>query len=243
MPLRDHFHPPLSVERPWQGIHGAWAAGIAGRLNQDLLPPEYFALPLVSVRGQVEVDVGSFEREATISGQGNGGTAATAVYAPPKPTRCEPVDFLSLPAYEVHILQEFGGPKLRAAIELISPANKDRPAHRLAFATKVAAYLQAGVAVVLVDVVTDRTANLHEDVRLVLKLSDGFAWQSATKLYMAAYRSVNSESGESLEAWLETLTIGRELPEVPLWLAADLCVPLPLEETYEATCASLRITV
>ncbi|MCI0381206.1 MAG: DUF4058 domain-containing protein [Gemmataceae bacterium] len=226
MPLRDHFHPPLSVERSWQGIHGAWAAGIAGRLNQDLLPPVYFALPLVSA--------GNDKHEMT---------TATVVNSPARPTRSAPIDFLSLPAYEVQVIEQTGSRKLRAAIEIVSPTDKDRPACRLAFATKVAAYLQASVTIVLIDVVTDRTANLHEDVRLVLKLSDGFAWQSATKLYTAAYHSVNSEGGESLEAWLEQLQIGSELPDVPLWLAADLCMPLPLEETYEATCASLRITV
>ena len=44
MPLLDHFHPPLSVDRPWEGIHSAWATTIATQLNQDHLPPDYFAI-------------------------------------------------------------------------------------------------------------------------------------------------------------------------------------------------------
>ena len=46
MPLLDHFHPPLSMERPWEGIHSTWASTIATQLNQDQLPAEYFAMPL-----------------------------------------------------------------------------------------------------------------------------------------------------------------------------------------------------
>src|SRR5208337_1039658 len=43
MPLLDHFHPPLQGRRHWEGFHGWWAAAIAGRLNEHLLPPEYVA--------------------------------------------------------------------------------------------------------------------------------------------------------------------------------------------------------
>ena len=61
MPLLDHFHPPLSVERPWEGMHSTWASTIATQLNQDQLPEEYFAMPLVTVGGGVQVDVGTFQ--------------------------------------------------------------------------------------------------------------------------------------------------------------------------------------
>lgn len=44
-----------------------------------------------------------------------------------------------------------------------------------------------------------------------------------------------------LEVWPETLTHGQPLPVLPLWLTLDLCVPVRLEESYLATCRSLRI--
>ena len=62
MPLLDHFHAPLSLQRPWDGIHAAWANQIAVLLNDELLPEDYFAIPQIKVEGRVEVDV------ATISG-------------------------------------------------------------------------------------------------------------------------------------------------------------------------------
>ena len=49
-----------------------------------------------------------------------------------------------------------------AAIELISPGNKDRVGKRRLFAAKCATYLSRGIGLILVDVVTSRAANLHE---------------------------------------------------------------------------------
>ena len=80
MLLLDHFHPPLSVERPWEGLHSTWVAAMATQLNQDQLPEEYFAMPLVTIGGGVQVDVGTFQtgkqQERT-----NGGIA-TEIWAP-----------------------------------------------------------------------------------------------------------------------------------------------------------------
>jgi hypothetical protein len=241
MPLLDHFHPPLSLERPWEGIHSAWASVIAARLNDDQLPPDNFAMPLVSVGGRVEMDVGTFQSD-TPDIPGNG-AVATAVWAPPRPLLTAEVDFLAPDVYEVQVLQQMGGPKLRAAIELVSPANKDRPGHRQAFAVKCASYLQRGVSVIVIDIVTERTANLHTELTRVLGKADTLAWQSASELYAVAYRPIRAENQGYIEAWPEALTVGQALPTLPLWLAEELCLPLPLEESYRATCASLRIRI
>ena len=47
MPLLDHFNPPLNRTHPWRSFHGAWAAAMARLLNQGVLPPGYYAVPLV----------------------------------------------------------------------------------------------------------------------------------------------------------------------------------------------------
>ena len=142
MPLLDHFHPPLSVERPWEGIHSTWASTIATQLNQDQLPAEYFAMPLVTVGGGVQVDVGTFQSGAQQESAPGG--VATQLWAPPQPPLSAVVDFVSLDVYEVRVMQQMGGPQLRAAIELVSPANKDRASHRRAFAVKCVGLLAAG---------------------------------------------------------------------------------------------------
>ena len=57
MPLLDHFKLPLNRTHPWRSFHRAWAAAIARLLNQGVLPPEYYALPLVDREGPIEIDL------------------------------------------------------------------------------------------------------------------------------------------------------------------------------------------
>ncbi len=147
---------------------------------------------------------------------------------------------LELDVCEVRIYEDLSGVQLRAAIELVSPANKDRPGSRRTFAAKCAGYLKQAVSVVIIDVVTDRTANLHADLLEMLEVTEA-AWESPTQLYAVAYRPVPVQRQQRIEAWPEVLTLGRALPVLPLWLRVDLSVPLQLEETYVTTCEGLRI--
>jgi hypothetical protein len=39
MPLRDHFHPPLSTRRYWHSFHQAWATYLASDLNAQTTRP------------------------------------------------------------------------------------------------------------------------------------------------------------------------------------------------------------
>ena len=78
------------------------------------------------------------------------------------------VDFARLDSYEIRVYQDLGGAELRAAIELVSPANKDRAGSRRTFAAKCAGYLKHGIGVLVVDVVTARSANLHAELFDVL---------------------------------------------------------------------------
>src|SRR5438270_549361 len=74
------------------------------------------------------------------------------------------------------------------AIELISPSNKDRPVERQAFAAKCASYLHEGISVVLIDIITNRRANLHNEILNLLEESDAARLPSEVELYAAAYR-------------------------------------------------------
>jgi hypothetical protein len=214
---------------------------MATQLNQEQLPADYVAMPLVTIGGGVHVDVGTFQTGEPQENP-NGGVT-TRLWAPPQPPLSAVVDFASLDVYEVRVMQQMGGPKLRAAIELVSPANKDRVSHRRAFAIKCAGYLQLGVAVVIIDVVTERTANLHADLVDILGLAPCLAWRSPSHMYAVAYRATQSADAQRLEAWPEALTVGAPLPTMPLWLSEELCLPLRLEESYRATCVALRIRV
>ena len=88
MPLHDHFHPPWSVQRPWEGFHSAWATAIAFHLNSGILPAEYFAMPLLEVQGRVEVDVATYQEAERLN------SSNAAVWAPPQPTVTVPLSVL-----------------------------------------------------------------------------------------------------------------------------------------------------
>jgi hypothetical protein len=239
MPLLDHFRPPLSVSHPWKGFHSAWANTITNQLN-EVLPEGYYAIPEVPLGDQIEIDVATLEW----SGKGALGEAgpATAVWAPPRPRLAAAVDFSRVHGTEVHVFQDQGGPQLRAAIELASPANKDRPRSRLTFAAKCVGYLERGVAVVVIDTVTGRHVNLHAEIVQTLEPAEGLAWESPSRLYGVAYRVVSRDGQVHVAAWPESLAVGEPLPTLPFWVGADLCLPLPLEATYTAACRGLRIT-
>jgi len=238
MPLLDQFHPPLHGPRRWEGFHHAWAANIAQHLNREVLPPEFFAESEISLGPTLEIDVANVE--LTNGRQASGTATATTVWAPAKPSLVFPVDFARLDVCEVRVYEDLGGAQLRAAIELVSPSNKDRPGSRRTFAAKCAGYLKQAVSVIIIDAVTERTANLHADLLEALDVSQA-SWESPTQLYAIAYRPVPIQKRQSIEAWPETLTLGHALPVLPLWLRLDLCLPLQLEETYTTTCTGLRI--
>ena len=227
MSLRDHFRPPLSDRRDWHSFHNAWATYLSAQLN-TCLPVGYFAEPNVTFR--IEIDV------ATLAEEGAGAKADHS-WTPPPPRQTAPVT-LSGPVVEVGIFDRTAGPVLAGAIELLSPANKDRPATRAAFVSKCATYLQAGVGLVIVDVVTERTADLHHELLAHLGV---VATGTAAPLYAAAYRTLDRDGTVSLDVWHEPLALGQHLPTLPMWLRGDLCLPVELQATYERTCVSLRM--
>src|SRR5262249_51057553 len=136
-------------------------------------------------------------------------------WTPPAPQATLPLVIVT-DLVEVRVLRGEGGPVLAGAIEFVSPSNKDRPLARDAFVSKRAAYLQQGAGLVIVDIVTERRANLHRD--LLSRVSpDGPSGPDAD-LYAAAYRPFGREGQPTLEVWHEVLRLGGSLPTLPLWL-------------------------
>ena len=244
MPLRDHFRSPLVDRRSWDGLHGGWPMMIVAGLDRRL-PERYVAEPQVHLGSSFEIDVATYDEGQTdpapaVETDGGGGVA-TAVWAPPQPTLAVATDLSDLDEYAVRVYDTKAGRRLVAAVELVSPANKDRPEHRRAFVAKCAALLLDNVCVAIVDVVTTRTANLYGDLVEFLGVADPSLPEEPTPLYAAACRRSRREEARLLETWSHLLEIGRPLPTLPLWLTETLSVPLELESSYEQTCRILRI--
>ena len=244
MPLRDHFRPPLDNVRSWEELHGGWPMMLVAALSRRL-PPRYIAAPRVHLGSSFEIDVASYEEDepgALASGEGaEGGGVATAVWAPPRPTFEVTTDLPDQDEYEVRVYDTKRHRCLVAAVEIVSPANKDRPETRRAFVAKCAALLQQHVSVAIVDLVTTRQFNLYGDLLALIGQAAPALEPEPPPLYAAACRWSRQEDAWRFRAWSHTLTLGQPLPTLPLWLADNLAVPLELEASYEETCRILRI--
>lgn len=230
MSLQDHFHPPLSLRRHWHSFHNAWATYVASDLNR-ILPEGYFAEP--NVQFGIEIDVAAFDQES------NGHTGPTG-WTPPAPAMTIPFAVIG-DLVEIQVFSAEGGPTLAGAIELVSPANKDRPERRNAFVSKCAAYLQQGLGLAMVDVVTERPWNLFDELVSALSLEPQSPWD--VDLYAAAFHPVMPADSPHLEIWREELAVGQPLPTLPFWLRGGLCFRLDLEASYARTCQEHRLNV
>ena len=225
---------PLSRTHPWRGFHGAWAAAMARLLNAGILPPGYYAAPFLDRDGPVEIDVATLREFPPAGGSGE-----LTRWAPPDPGLAVAVDWPSVDEVRVEIHADDGDPSLAAAVELVSPRNKDRPRSREVFAAKCAGYLQRGCGLVVVDAVTTRRADLHADLLAALGVDGGPGLQASPSV--VSYRAVGRDHEGRLQAWPSPMGIGESMPTVPLWLGIDLAVPLDLEASHEAACVDLRI--
>ena len=234
MPLLDHFHPPLSRTYNWRGFHGTWAVEMARLLNGGLLPSGYLAQPFVDRDGPIEIDVAALQTNGSAHP-----IDRIREWAPDAPALAVAVDLTAEDDIRVEIFTDDGDPRLAAAIEIVSPGNKDRPESRRAFVAKTASYLRRGCGVVVVDVVTNRRADLHAELLTTIG-ADPLPTSSAG-LLAVSYRALADHGRARLHAWPTPLGLGEVLPTVPLWLASDLAVPLDLEVSYAAACADLRI--
>jgi hypothetical protein len=238
MPLLDHFNPPLSRTHPWRSFHGAWAAAMARLLNHGVLPSGYYAVPLVDRDGPIEIDVAALREQGAPEPVGE--AAGPQTWTPPAPALALAVELPAADEVEVQVFFDDGDPRLAAAVELLSPRNKDRPQARQAFAVKCVGYLQQGSSVVVVDIVTTRRTDLNAAILSLLGVRTDAAMP--TGLSAVSYRAIGrEEETQELQVWPAPLSLGQPLPTLPLWIAADFSVPLNLEASYQATCADLRI--
>jgi len=105
MPLRDHFHPPVTKRSSWEGFHGGWPMKIVEELAPRL-PDGFVAEPRVHLGNYYEIDICAFEEHedgepvfssSRVSDVG----MATVPQAPPAPILTLDAEFPEQYAYEV----------------------------------------------------------------------------------------------------------------------------------------------
>lgn len=243
MPLYDHFRPPIWNKSSWEGFHAMWPAAIVVELNKQL-PEEFSAEPRVRLGTYDKIDIKALAEERdsdTVYSVSDEGGVATAAWAPPTPTLVAETDLSDEYAYEVLVYDQSRGRVLVAAIEIVSPANKDRRQSRQAFVTKCAALIQQDVCVSIVDLVTVRDFNLYAEVLAEFDQIEPAFGASPPNTYAGTCRLLSIERHKRIESWAYPLAVGQRLPSLPIWLSPELGLSLDLEPSYTATCQALRI--
>ncbi len=233
MPLLDHFRQPLEARAPWSSISSFWVVALAKRLNSMLPRDRYQAMATVHLGNQLEADISEFEIESGVPFEQRNGSGGLAVL--PSPMAVATVEPSFPDEFEIQIKDVRDGMRLVAAIEFISPSNKDRERERTHFISKCLAYLDAGVGLVILDIVTSRSANLHNEL-MVMVNSPKRAMLPDRPTYVAGYRCTRNSELCQVETWPYLAAVGRPIPSVPLALKDGPIVQLDLEGTYTEAC-------
>ncbi len=241
MPLLDHFHSPLAPRRHWESFHVNWAGAIADALNETLLPEGYFAEEHAQLGPRVEIDLATFTDSKPTGRQvGSTTTLAPRVWVPPAPAMVVPTAFPD--TFEVLVFESESGARLVAAIELVSPGNKDRDVAAPGIRDQMRQLCLPGNRPHCDRHRDQSCANLHNQIMQLLGHEEACAMPAEAVLYGIAYRPIVRDGQEQIEIWPSALQVGQPLPVLPLALNAEIALPIDLEATYTAACQRRRLS-
>ncbi len=229
MPLHD-----WRAERGWDGVHLLWLAQLLDWV-QPRLPPGFRAyvgsvpaLTLEAGDGKPDVTVRGW-RGPTAAAPGGPVSSGAAALAPDRET----VAAFTLDAQRALHVDWHG--QLIAAIELVSPRNKDRLDAKARYTRRYLGYLRQGVHLMLIDVFPQPSGFSFADA---ISADLGLGEPATPPPFATSYRiGAPVPSGETMGTqvgvWCRGLASGRPLPELPLALDEDRAVVIDLEATYQ----------
>ena len=237
MPLHDWS------DRPgWEGMHHLWITELLKWVRRRL-PPGYRAFigsaPVVAVGAPLrrpDVEVGRRPDRPSIQNVPSGNEVD-----PESGFSLSPDIELAVSTLEpgVSVSVEKQG-RLIAAIELISPRNKDRPDSRAIYLARYLAYLHESVHLLLVDVHRRPIAFSFAD-QIAADLSIDQEPMPAPLSVSYRVGDPAATGGRFLAIWRRAMTEGSNLPTLPLALDMDSMVPVNLELTYNAAAVEAEV--
>jgi hypothetical protein len=217
-------------ERGWDSVHPLWLTYLL-EFVQERLPEGHKAflggvpsLTADSGHGKPNVIV----RHIVSRPAADVKTAETGIMEPDlEASVTVPLD----PQRAVHI--DFHG-QLIAAIEIVSPRNKDRVDAKETYTNRYLGYLRLGVHLLLVDVLPrPRGFSFSDAITSALGLElPPMPAPFATTYRVGEVVPVGDDKGSLVAVWRRPLQIGEPLPVLPLPLSVHQAVPIDLEETY-----------
>ena len=224
-------------ERNWPGFVQTWACHTLEHLNLRVLSERYTA--------HLDVNKYKFAFDTRYPEYADPEPVVVGVTDPfpPPPALSATGDFAEPQTIDVVVRDEELHHDV-AAVVYAQPAFIETPLGRRTFAMKCLRHLQRGQSVVAVNAVAEQPTDLHAELvdlygRPELRLPRPLTLGAAG--YRVRHTVIRADEEFRLEVWPYPVAVGDPLPTVPLWLAADLAVPLDLDATYAAACRSLRL--
>jgi Protein of unknown function (DUF4058) len=215
-------------------FHCTWTPEIKNRLNEGILPPQYYA-QVEQVAGEMTADILTLRNEPAFGmlEPDDGGGPATAVAAVPPKVRFTAeleIDSYAARARRV-VIRHSSDDRVIAMIEVLSPGNKSSRTAFQTFVDKAVAALRQGCHLLLIDLLPPGPRDPHGiHGALWTELGDdSYVAPTDKPLTLAAY-----SAGPRKIGYVEPLAVGDFLTPMPLFLTASTYVTVPLYETYQA---------
>jgi hypothetical protein len=231
MPLHDWTDLP-----GWEGMHIFWMTEIARALRGNL-PAGYRAV--IGSSPLVAVGVAPVKPDVAVT---NGSPKPNAPPSAPSPSALEPDVEVAVATLteDATVLVEREG-RLVAAVELISPRNKDRPSSREQYAARYLNYLRGGVHLLIVDV-HRRPLDFGFAQSIAAELDPALPKPAAPSAISYRVGAAAAQGGRMVAVWQYGLEIDQPLPTVVLPLTPDDLVIVDLEATYARAAADNYVT-
>lgn len=232
MPVHDWSHVRAGK---FHHFHNSWIYRLSDRLNGGVLPPGFYAAG-EQVAGDIEPDVlalqQSPEPERGTEWQSAEGVVAIQDHPPQVSVTHEAEQSLYLRKQDRLAIRSSDGDRIVSLVEIVSHSNKDSRRRFDQFLHKVATALESSIHVMVID--------LHPPGLFDLGGIHGAVWEYLFGVCPAAPEdkplTLVSYRAEPLPtAYVEPLSAGAILPDMPLFLDAEWYVNVPLEETYMQT--------
>ena len=227
MPIHDWTKVDAGI---FHHFHTYWGPQICAALNDNLLPPGYYAL-VEQITRPVGPDVLTLQSNGA-SHPGNGATGRKSVAVLDMPPKVQVVqesdeDLYVKKANRIAILH-VSDDGVIAIIKFLSPGNKNSRHGIDALMEKVASLIDQGVHLLLIDLFPPTSRDPQRIHGLIW--GDSAPQPPAEKpLTLAAYHAAVPR-----RAYVEPTAVGLRLIDMPLFLDEGHYVPVPLEATYEA---------
>lgn len=226
MPIHDWTRVPSGL---FHDFHQTWTIHLKTALNAGRLPKGLSAL-VEQKSGPREADVLTVETTRPIPEAAAGEGRGLVVMDRPVTSIVRRTTRAIYASRTNRIVVRHHLGRIVAVIEIVSPGNKDSRAALRDFVDKKVDFLRQGIHVLIIDLFPPSRRDpfgIHKAIWDEI-IEEDFTFPAGKDRLLVSY-----ESGEERAAYVEPVGVGDVLRDMPLFLAAGVHVPVPLESTYQ----------